>query len=177
VNTKAVNSVAGVILDAQTKDRTPAGIALALDAAGLILTPEIAAEVNRLRDRLTEYQRPADEAPIAFALTPKAELGEKDTREGESTSPATLTIYRAEHDSGIPLGLYTTEAAARAHCEATASHEHPGSVALSFDWIDDESEPEEPRELTVTIDGDEETTGYIVTPLTVASEYDAEADA
>lgn len=162
MNTKAVNSVAGVILAAQRQDRTPAGIALALESAQLLMSPEIAAELEYLRQRFRGAQE---------------ELGEKDTREGESASPATLTIYRAEHDSGIPLGLYTTEAAARAHCEATATDEHPADVALFFDWIDDESEPEEPRELAVTIDGDEETTGYIVTPLTVASEYDAEADA
>jgi pyruvate-formate lyase-activating enzyme len=45
VNTKNVNSAAGVILAALTQNRTPAGIALALESAGLLMTPETAADM------------------------------------------------------------------------------------------------------------------------------------
>jgi hypothetical protein len=46
VNTKNVNSAAGVILAALTQHRTPAGIALALESAGLLMTPETAADMT-----------------------------------------------------------------------------------------------------------------------------------
>lgn len=83
-------------------------------------------------------------------------------------------VYRASHDS-IVMGLYTTAAAARAHCEAEERRTWSKSVALTFDWIEDEEDGV--AELTVTADQDNEgVTGYVVTALTVASEYDEEAD-
>jgi hypothetical protein len=104
---------------------------------------------------------------------------EKDTREGEFTpQPDELVIYRAVNtEDELLLGTYTNAAAARAHCKATVSDQHPADVALLFGWIGDEDDPEEPSELVVEIDGDEQATGYAVYPLTVASEYDPEADA
>jgi hypothetical protein len=45
VNTKNVNSAAGVILAALEQNRTAAGIALALESAGLLMTPETAADM------------------------------------------------------------------------------------------------------------------------------------
>lgn len=73
---RAVNAAAGVLTAAMTQGKqTPAGLAIALDAAGLLNSPEHAAEVDRMRTRLAEYERPADEDPIAFALTDKAEVG------------------------------------------------------------------------------------------------------
>ncbi|WP_367572811.1 hypothetical protein [Streptomyces globisporus] len=90
--------------------------------------------------------------------------------------PAAHTDYRAEHES-IHVGHYTTETAARRHCEALVSNEHPADRALVFDWIGDEDDPEEPRELTVQVDGgDEELTGYVVVPLAVAAEHDPDAE-
>ena len=80
MNTRLVNTAAGVILAALTQDRTAAGIALALDSAQLLTSPETAAEMKRLGDRvieleqlLAEKDRPADEDPIAFVLTGKTE--------------------------------------------------------------------------------------------------------
>ncbi|MFC8124689.1 hypothetical protein [Streptomyces sp. NPDC057302] len=49
MNTRAINSAAGVICAAQQRDRTAAGIALALDAAGHLNSPEHAAELEQLR--------------------------------------------------------------------------------------------------------------------------------
>ncbi|MGP3684098.1 hypothetical protein ACTVZO_05190 [Streptomyces sp. IBSNAI002] len=48
MNTKALNSLADLILRAQEQDRTPMGIAFAVDAAGRHMSPETAAELARL---------------------------------------------------------------------------------------------------------------------------------
>jgi hypothetical protein len=48
VNTKLVNSAAGVINAALGQDRTAAGIALALESARLLMSPETAAEHERV---------------------------------------------------------------------------------------------------------------------------------
>ncbi|NUT07579.1 MAG: hypothetical protein HOV76_29325 [Hamadaea sp.] len=103
-------------------------------------------------------------------------------REDQPAEPVPVTIYRAEHpDSGITLGHYGTEAAARAHCEATERRSWPTETSLSFDWIRDalpEDDENGIAELMVTAGQNEEsTTGYIVTALEVPSEYDEEADA
>jgi hypothetical protein len=63
VNTKALNSLADVICRAQTNGkRTPMGIAMAIDSAGRHMSPETAAEMDRLRARVAELE----------ALTPAA---------------------------------------------------------------------------------------------------------
>jgi hypothetical protein len=78
MNCRAINAASGVILAAQQQGRLAAGIALALDAAGLLNSPEHAAEVAAMRERLAELDaervetRPVDEDPIGYALTPKA---------------------------------------------------------------------------------------------------------
>jgi hypothetical protein len=88
---------------------------------------------------------------------------------------APTTVYRAEHpDSGIVLGLYTTPAAARAHCEASerrswAKHQEP-----TFDWIEDDED--RVAEMTAWAHGEESTTGYVVTALDIDSEFDEEDD-
>ncbi|MFG2671397.1 response regulator transcription factor [Streptomyces sp. NPDC048445] len=96
---------------------------------------------------------------------------------GLPTVPDTgLTFYRASHES-IVVGRYTTEAVARRHCESLLSNEHPATRALIFDWIGDEDDPEEPRELVVQIDGgDEQPTGYVVQELRIEAEFDPDAE-
>jgi len=235
MRTRAVNAAAGVIQAAMEQGRqTPAGLAIALDSARLLNSPEHAAEFQRLlepvaatpadepasdlllaelarnvravgrfdgpqwedpywcehiaflgkytgqllrrlldaearvgelENRLSEYERPADEDPIAYTLT--------------ETAP--VTVYRAEHpDSGITLGHYGTEAAARAHCEATERNAWPKGTLLGFGWIRDalpEDEEDGIAELVVTAGQNEEsTTGYIVIALDVPSAYDEGAD-
>lgn len=49
MNTKALNSLADVICRAQEQDRTPMGIAFAIDAAGRHMSPEVAQELAALR--------------------------------------------------------------------------------------------------------------------------------
>ncbi|MFJ5057754.1 hypothetical protein ACIP72_37005, partial [Streptomyces cyaneofuscatus] len=56
MNAKRVSAAAGVVLAAQKQRQTPAGIAAALEAAGLLQSPESAAERVALRE--------AQEAPV-----------------------------------------------------------------------------------------------------------------
>lgn len=109
-----------------------------------------------------------------------AEQGEKDTAPAATSTsqPTELTIYRAAYEAEhIPLGLYTTPAAAKAHCEAALSADYPQHVTVIHDWIRDDSDPEEPWELVAEINGNtEQPTGYAVYPITVVTEYDPEAD-
>jgi hypothetical protein len=59
MNTAALNGLAETILAAQTKDRTPMGIAFAIDSAGQHLTPEIKDELVRLTARVAELETSA----------------------------------------------------------------------------------------------------------------------
>lgn len=56
MNTKLVNTTAGVILAALEQNRTAAGIALALESAQMLMTPETAAELVALRARVVELE-------------------------------------------------------------------------------------------------------------------------
>lgn len=87
-----------------------------------------------------------------------------------------LIVYRAGFEGhDIPLGLYQTTEAARAHCEAYVRREYPAGTQLTLTWSIDEDEPHI-VELDVEIGGRTESTGYIVTAVPVASEYDEEVD-
>ena len=118
----------------------------------------------------TEAQAHATLALAAAQSTPAVSVPQLETE------PAVAYVYRAAWGMD-PLGTYTNPAAARKHCEADARNHSPVFDGGTFDWLGDESEPEDPYELLVTIDGDEQPTDYTVTRLTVATEYDPEADA
>lgn len=64
MNTRLVNSAAGVILAALTQNRTAAGIALALESAGLLMGPDTAAELARLR-QYAEHKQSREEELLA----------------------------------------------------------------------------------------------------------------
>ncbi|MGW0537846.1 hypothetical protein [Streptomyces sp. NPDC003032] len=92
------------------------------------------------------------------------------------TEPAAAYVYRAAWGMA-PLGTYTNAEAARMHCEANAINHNPQyETGHVFDWLGDESEPDDPYELVVGKNGAEDITEYTVTRITVASEYDEEAD-
>jgi hypothetical protein len=92
------------------------------------------------------------------------------------TEPAVAYVYRATWGT-VPMGTYTNQAAARTHCVVDATNNAVDPTGISFDWIGDESEPDAPYELVAEHNGSEETTDYTVTRITVAAEYDPEADA
>ncbi|MFE7954441.1 hypothetical protein [Streptomyces sp. NPDC057413] len=81
------------------------------------------------------------------------------------------TDYRASHDS-IVMGHYSSLRAAQQHCEVEACVDIVGDAAL--DWIEDEEDGV--FELVAETADGEFTTGYVVTAVEVASEYDEEAD-
>lgn len=64
MNTRAINAASGVILAAQQQSRLAAGIALALDAAGLLNSPEHAAEHAELRRQRNAFR---DQRNAVFA--------------------------------------------------------------------------------------------------------------
>lgn len=87
-----------------------------------------------------------------------------------TTNETPLTIYRASHDS-IVMGLYTTRQAAYEHCVAHELRDDPISPMA---WeVDEDGVAELVRWRIPDV---ATPTGFVVTPLTVASEYDEEAD-
>ncbi|WP_327592513.1 hypothetical protein [Streptomyces chartreusis] len=136
-------------------------------------------ENEQLRARVAELE--AERHTTNEALSDAAEKLRANRDRIVELEAAPVTVYRAEHpDSGITLGHYGTEAAARDHCETTERHSWPAGTALVFDWIRDalpEDDENGIAELVVTAGQNEEsTTGYIVTALELDSKYDAEAD-
>lgn len=92
-------------------------------------------------------------------------------------------IWRAYYQGGgvdveVGVGLFRTEAAAREACEDLLRCEDAaGAENATFDWIGDEDDPEELRELFVTFpDVDGASTGYCVVPRHVQDSYDPDAD-
>jgi hypothetical protein len=70
VNASRINSAAGVVLAAMKQRQTAAGIASALDAAGLLMSPETAAELERLRVRVAELESNAAPDAASRPLSP-----------------------------------------------------------------------------------------------------------
>ncbi|MFI8278566.1 hypothetical protein ACIGBH_27570 [Streptomyces sp. NPDC085929] len=75
MNTKALNSLADLICRAQEQDRTPMGIAFAIDAAGRHMTPDVAAELARLRARVAELEAAAAPLPDTEGGTAFRQIG------------------------------------------------------------------------------------------------------
>lgn len=150
------------------------------------LEPGLRALVGQLRAKHADEH---DELAMALGRSSDTEWGDLvEIAAGTVTAEVKLqariaeleaaqgTIYRAEHpDSGITLGHYATAKAARDHCEETERRSWPTGTTLVFDWIEDDED--RVAELVVTAgQNDESVTGYLVTALALASEYDAEAD-
>jgi hypothetical protein len=116
-----------------------------------------------------------DETAELRARLAEAEAAESDDDvRPDPTEPQPLTVFRAQHDS-IPMGLYTTAAEAREHCEDEERRSWPTGTNLSFDWIEDEDDGV--AELVVVAGQNEEsTTGHVVTALEVASKYDPDGE-
>lgn len=104
--------------------------------------------------------------------------GDCDELTDQSSRDTALTVFRASHDS-IVMGHYTTRDAAQAHCEAKVRQEEPAGSIRHLSWSADDIGDQAEYELHITpaeTGGLIRGTGYVVTPLTVSSEYDAEAD-
>ncbi|MFJ2568142.1 hypothetical protein ACIO02_35355 [Streptomyces sp. NPDC087568] len=97
---------------------------------------------------------------------------------------APTTVFRASHDS-IVMGLYTTAAEARKHCETEMRREYDESTKVSLWWREDEDTVDHPEDGEAELFGHVTPrgmggrtwrTGYVVTPLEVAASYDEGAD-
>ena len=143
--------------------------AAALDAAGMLQSPETAAAdaarhhregvamvVAALRERAREVHTPAD----LLALL-------------DDVSTAPVTVYRAECDT-IPLDTYQSREAAREHCRTEMERAEPDRAGLH--WVPvDEGEPDGMEVLAyVDTDGEGVFTDFIVTPITIEAAYSPE---
>jgi hypothetical protein len=125
--------------------------------------PELVTEVDGLRAQVAELL--AERHVTNEALDDAVQALHED----EAAEEPALKVFRASHDS-IVFGLYRTAQAAREHCETYARREVATGV---MNWVLDEpGEDDSVEELTV----DGEPTGYVVTPLDVASRFGEEAD-
>jgi hypothetical protein len=151
--------------DGQAYDGELAMLRGLVDTLRVVVQDGSTAEKQRAEVRRLLHQHAGDDAAAREEATAAA-----------ATATPELTVYRAEHpDSGITLGHYGASSAARAHCEAVERRSWPVGTTLAFDWIEDDED--RVAELVVTAGQNEEsTTGYTVTALELASEYDEEAD-
>jgi hypothetical protein len=151
---------------------------------------ELEAQRERRRVRLVALQN--DALNMRGSLSPTGEDRKVPFPLGETLTPAVewliarvteleaapRQVFRASHDS-IVMGLYTTREAAQEHCEAKVRQEEPAGSIRHLSWSADDIGDQAEYELHITpaeTGGLIRGTGYVVTPLTVASEYDAEAD-
>lgn len=98
--------------------------------------------------------------------------------EDEAAEVPPLLVFRASHES-IVMGHYDNRQAAMDHVHATLANEEGGDVTARVIWRADDPEADEPTWECWLFDADmadDKPTGYVVTPLEVASAYDGEAD-
>jgi hypothetical protein len=173
-------------LHAEDEDGKTTCLQKAIDA---LAAPDMTTAWTTIARHVAKYPSRHDAATIRTVLRElvrhiESKRGEQDTRKGATTPE--LVVYRASHDS-IAMGLYTTAAAARAHCETAVRREHADSSTVQLWWREDEDTVDQPedceQELIENVKSDAvpgpgytRPTGYVVTPLTVASAYDEEAD-
>ncbi|MET9517002.1 hypothetical protein [Streptomyces sp. NPDC002994] len=88
MNTRALNQLAELICRAQANGaRTPMGIAFAIDAAGMLQSPEIAAELEALREQVASLlgERHTTNAALA-ELTLALRASELDAESGDGST-------------------------------------------------------------------------------------------
>ncbi|MFD8664472.1 hypothetical protein ACFV1U_03600 [Streptomyces microflavus] len=105
MNARRVSAAAGVVLAAQKQRQTPAGIAAALEAAGLLQSPESAAELDRLSDELTganlaQWEDGQEIDRLRLALK-AAQRGRRQQRARVAELEAARTTAAADRDQQI----------------------------------------------------------------------------
>ncbi|MGW2379267.1 hypothetical protein [Streptomyces sp. NPDC001658] len=99
MNTKLVNTAADVILAALTQNRTAAGIAMALESAQLLMSPETAAELERLRARVAELE--ANDATPRYRAVWRGHRGASTTDYSVAWSEAAAAHERGDRDAEV----------------------------------------------------------------------------
>jgi hypothetical protein len=97
MNARALNALAGVIAAAMRQDRTPMGIALAIESAGLLQSPESAAELVALR---AERDPRRDESVAKLRML----LGHQQEDPHDSPLHHPYTTARLREDEGADDG-------------------------------------------------------------------------
>jgi hypothetical protein len=160
LNARSINSAAGVVQAAWEQGRqTAAGIAVALDAAGLLMSPETAAELVRLRAERHSTNESVSQADEALRRQ-RDRIAELET--GQQVA------FRASH-GGRLLGLYSLREDALHHCEdALGRAAEYGSCPSSW-----EERPDGTRELFAWTSRDVSSgTGFTVAQVDVRPEFD-----
>lgn len=151
---------------------------------GMLVPEGGAAELERLRGQVAELLE--ERASTNEALTEACEALRKDRDRIAELESAHPVMFRAAHDS-IVIGYYTSAAEARKHCEAYVRREHAKTTELQLWWREDEDTLDQPefgeaelieRTKSTIVPGPGMTrpTGYVVTPIEVSAQFDAEAD-
>jgi hypothetical protein len=197
---RALNALAAVIATAQEQGKqTPMALAVAVDSAQMLMCPETAADLARLRDHMTELvARRNDDLAIRGLLSPNGgpsrvpmplerELAPvvewllnrvSELEQSKPTEPAVvpgsadavLTVWRAYADYGaITLGTYTSQYVARTHCEDWLPRYDATAEHTVWQAADTGEE-------TWELLADDARTGLTVQPIEVPAAYDAEAD-
>ena len=101
MHSRAINAAAGVLLAAKEQGRQfPIGVAIALDSAGLLMSPEIAAQMEAYRQRLAAVLAVCDKA---------------DSHSITTGGPLTIEAVRAaatgKHPADDPIAYALTDAA------------------------------------------------------------------
>ncbi|MFG2826045.1 hypothetical protein ACGFWI_00955 [Streptomyces sp. NPDC048434] len=134
MNARMVSQASDLICRTMKTRVTPAGIAAALDAAGMLQSPETAAELERLRARVAELENPAPPAEYPSAL-PWAELMDDEDRADFLDELAASSITNADSKTAL---AEVEDTCGRWRAIAEAQHAHntaPGP---------DTQEPEHP---------------------------------
>ncbi|NUS58649.1 MAG: hypothetical protein HOV66_27930 [Streptomycetaceae bacterium] len=150
--TRAINAAADVICRAMQQGKSvPANIAFALDSAGMLQSPEVAAEVARLRDERHTTNSALAEVTLALraaeaerdALRAQvAELGRGQGAAGIAVHRISATAWQCEADARTAIGIRSEVESihhpvavpfpprgARCACgHSGADHHHPGTA-------------------------------------------------
>lgn len=139
MNTKALNSLAALVCRAQEQDRTPMGIAFAIDAAGRHMSPEVAAELERLRELVRQMVDglnghdcpPPNESPMQAVTRFAVRLMEAERQVAEleaerhSTNEALDDAVQALRERGQREAIVAEFVAARAGYIVAIRNCHP----------------------------------------------------
>jgi hypothetical protein len=118
-------------------------------------------------DTVTVLLSDPDGQPFWLELEPSQAAVLRDDLAG----PDGPAVFRATWDTEQCGPLYGREDAARAHCEHDARIDYPDGTPLAWRVFTDDC-----AELFAVVGGKEGPTGYTVTRLPLASEYEEEAD-
>lgn len=120
MNTKALNSLADLICRAQEQDRTPMGIAFAIDAAGRHMSPEVAAELAALRAEVAALRAERHVTNEALDDAVQALRARRDDEPGGLYPPAMPWARLMDHEDLADF-LDELAAAAIANVDAGAA--------------------------------------------------------